>query len=304
MSEILRQYGKTLATFLMGTILLSMLIGGGIIGVKGLLYIQGDNTNNYFSKAEYQTNEIGEKVTDANGQYVIISDFEYARNEKGEIVTDANGEVVTISHSDDLNNNVKNEIDSFSNFNVVLNNDGTFETGTDINAFFASSNALFTGSIMVNGTAYKLISSAEYNDGQTGVLPATAKINYIKADTIYGRNINQEIREYEIINPATASENADPDDLLRNNDDSGNSVIRNIRDKNNGDVLENQIILSYKKEIMQKTDGKPSGEYAEINFNKPGIYYINITFNISGENSNNFRGTGFTATKTYSVYVK
>lgn len=303
MDEILRQYGKTLATFLMGTILLSMLIGGGIVGVKGLLSIQGDNTNNYFSKAEYQTNEAGEKVTDANGQYVIISDFEYARNEKGEIVTDANGEVVTISHSDDLNNNVKNEIDSFSNFNVVLNNNGIFETGTDINAYFSSNNALFAGSIMLNGTTYKLVGSAEYDDRQAGVLPATAKINYIKADTIYGRNINQEIREYEIINPATASD-ADPDNLLRNNDNSGNSVIRNIRDKNNGDILENQVILSYKKEIMQKADGNPNGEYAEINFNKPGIYYINITFNTSGENSNNFRGTGFTATKTYSVYVK
>ena len=41
MQEFINQYGKTVVTYALFAILIAILIGGSVFGLKGLLYVQG-----------------------------------------------------------------------------------------------------------------------------------------------------------------------------------------------------------------------------------------------------------------------
>lgn len=294
MNELLRQYGKSVGTFLLTAILLCILIGGGILGVKGLISIQGDKSNNYFQKMEYQTDENGEYVTDADGNNVIISDFEYVYGENGEKVTNENGEYVTISHSNDLNNNIKTEIDSFKDLDIELKNRGNFSTGKDIECYFSdTSNTLLTGIININGVDYKLIDEKEYDktNNSENVLPASVKINYIKAETI-SIGDKSETSDNCIVVPVGQT---DPENLLKNNGESGSRVYRTLKSENTDNLYLNQMILAY--------DAQDS-KHTKVVFHQKGLFYISMTINITDKSGQNgMENKGFTVTRTLPIHV-
>ena len=64
MQEFINQYGKTVVTYTLFAILIAILIGGSVFGLKGLLYVQGEKADEAAYIEEYQTDEDGKIKTD------------------------------------------------------------------------------------------------------------------------------------------------------------------------------------------------------------------------------------------------
>ena len=72
MQEFINQYGKTVVTYTLFAILIAILIGGSVFGLKGLLYVQGEKADEAAYIEEYQTDEDGKIKTDENGNKIRL----------------------------------------------------------------------------------------------------------------------------------------------------------------------------------------------------------------------------------------
>ena len=86
MQEFINQYGKTVVTYTLFAILIAILIGGSVFGLKGLLYVQGEKADEAAYIEEYQTDEDGKIKTDENGNKI-------KQNNDVKYITDANGQM-------------------------------------------------------------------------------------------------------------------------------------------------------------------------------------------------------------------
>ena len=172
MQEFLRQYGKVITVFLMAAIGIVILFGS-TMGMKGLLNIATDSSDNYAFIAK-NVDENGEIKTDASGNPVDLqNDVNF--------IKDSNGNSIAVVGDSNINDSIKSSLTKFSDFNLSISlAQFVINKQYEIN-ISQNTDRLFTGTVKMNGREYNLLDSNS---------SSTVK-SYIKTNSIkYGTSNN------------------------------------------------------------------------------------------------------------------
>ena len=146
MQEFINQYGKTVVTYTLFAILIAILIGGSVFGLKGLLYVQGEKADEAAYIEEYQTDEDGKIKTDENGNKI-------KQNNDVKYITDANGQTIAIADTDDFADNLDSALNKYSNLSI---NTKTSSFADSNSLSFGEENSIFNGTIDINNRRYNI----------------------------------------------------------------------------------------------------------------------------------------------------
>lgn len=161
LAEFIKQYGQTIISYLMYILLIGIILGGTVMGTKGLLYITGANAD----KKEF----IGEDQTDESGEVIGKSknDIEY--------ITDENGETIPVVDTDNFNKNLQDEFSQYSNLKINIRDELTSNNIYSVSCY--GNNNMFFGEVTRNGNNLKLSNISD--DTQ---IKSRIKLNSIKKD--------------------------------------------------------------------------------------------------------------------------
>lgn len=169
MQEFLRQYGKVITAFLMAAIGIVVLFGS-TIGMKGLLNIATDSSDNYAFIAK-NVDENGEIKTDASGNPVDLqNDVNF--------IKDSNGNSIAVVGDSNINDSINSSLTKFSDFNLSISlTQFVINKQYKIN-ISQNTDRLFTGTVKMNGREYNLLDS-----NSSSTVKSYIKINSIKYGT-------------------------------------------------------------------------------------------------------------------------
>ena len=148
MQEFLRQYGKVITAFLMAAIGIVILFGS-TMGMKGLLNIATDSSDNYAFIAK-NVDENGEIKTDASGNPVDLqNDVNF--------IKDSNGNSVAVVGDSNINDSINSSLTKFSDFNLSISlAQFVINKQYKIN-ISQNTDRLFTGTVKMNSREYNLL---------------------------------------------------------------------------------------------------------------------------------------------------
>jgi len=146
MQEFINQYGKTVVTYTLFAILIAILIGGSVFGLKGLLYVQGEKADEAAYIEEYQTDEDGKIKMDENGNKI-------KQNNDVKYITDTNGQTIAIADTDDFADNLDSALNKYSNLSI---NTKTSSFADSNSLSFGEENSIFNGTIDINNRRYNI----------------------------------------------------------------------------------------------------------------------------------------------------
>ena len=254
MQEFINQYGKTVVTYTLFAILIAILIGGSVFGLKGLLYVQGEKADEAAYIEEYQTDEDGKIKMDENGNKI-------KQNNDVKYITDTNGQTIAIADTDDFADNLDSALNKYSNLSI---NTKTSSFADSNSLSFGEENSIFNGTIDINNRRYNI--GKEFNEN-TDTVGSTIIINYIKCRNLYNEN--------DVNNTILITDSARSENLLLDN---------NVNDKYNGytyikrdttDLNNDEILYTYKcRQIKTKFSGKNEPSYNRFNLCPTVIIHI------------------------------
>lgn len=169
MQEFLRQYGKVITVFLMAAIGIVILFGS-TMGMKGLLNIATDSSDNYAFIAK-NVDENGEIKTDASGNPVDLqNDVNF--------IKDSNGNSIAVVGDSNINDSINSALTKFSDFNLSISvAQFVINKQYEIN-ISQNTDRLFTGTVKMNGREYNLLDT-----NSSSTVKSYIKINSIKYGT-------------------------------------------------------------------------------------------------------------------------
>lgn len=169
MQEFLRQYGKVITVFLMAAIGIVILFGS-TMGMKGLLNIATDSSDNYAFIAK-NVDENGEIKTDASGNPVDLQN-------NVNFIKDSNGNSIAVVGDSNINDSINSSLTKFSDFNLSISlAQFVINKQYEIN-ISQNTDRLFTGTVKMNGREYNLLDS-----NSSSTVKSYIKINSIKYGT-------------------------------------------------------------------------------------------------------------------------
>ena len=251
MQEFINQYGKTVVTYTLFAILIAILIGGSVFGLKGLLYVQGEKADEAAYIEEYQTDEDGKIKMDENGNKI-------KQNNDVKYITDTNGQTIAIADTDDFADNLDSALNKYSNLSI--------NTKTSL---FADSNSLSFGeeNSIFNGTIDIYNIGKEFNEN-TDTVGSTIIINYIKCRNLYNEN---DVNNTILVTDSARSENLLLDNNVNDKYKGYTYIKRDTTDSNNDEILLYKINENNNYELI---------------FKKYGLFYINATINLKSNEGN------------------
>ena len=256
MQEFINQYGKTVVTYTLFAILIAILIGGSVFGLKGLLYVQGEKADEAAYIEEYQTDEDGKIKMDENGNKI-------KQNNDVKYITDTNGQTIAIADTDDFADNLDSALNKYSNLSIN-------------SLSFGEENSIFNGTIDINNRRYNI--GKEFNEN-TDTVGSTIIINYIKCRNLYNEN---DVNNTILITDSARSENLLLDNNVNDKYNGYTYIKRDTTDLNNDEILlykineNNNYELIFKKYglfYINATINLKSNE-GNISFNKTFSVYV------------------------------
>lgn len=266
MQEFINQYGKTVVTYTLFAILIAILIGGSVFGLKGLLYVQGEKADEAAYIEEYQTDEDGKIKMDENGNKI-------KQNNDVKYITDTNGQTIAIADTDDFADNLDSALNKYSNLSI---NTKTSSFADSNSLSFGEENSIFNGTIDINNRRYNI--GKEFNEN-TDTVGSTIIINYIKCRNLYNEN---DVNNTILVTDSARSENLLLDNNVNDKYNGYTYIKRDTTDSNNDEILLYKINKNNNYELI---------------FKKYGLFYINATINLKSNEGN------ISFNKTFSVYV-